>query len=130
MEDLLAFYLVSRLSSIEEAFINPTLIASGQPRFKPDLVLCRHSKIGAMLDVKLDLGWKRDKFGSTLRETDERMEKLHGQECSFLVKDASERKRERLRVSQSAKYFFVVLSDQNITSALCGSFEKCASALH
>jgi hypothetical protein len=39
MEDLIAVYLVKRLPSIDRVFINQTLIAPGQPRFKPDLVI-------------------------------------------------------------------------------------------
>ncbi len=129
VEDLLAFYLASRLPSLDQVFINQALIMAGQPRFKPDLVLCRRSQIGALLDVKIDLGWKRDQFESTLRDTDARMKQLRGKVCSFLVKDGAESERMRLPVFRSAKYFFVVLSDRNITSALCGSFEKCALAL-
>jgi hypothetical protein len=130
VEDLLAFYLASRLPSLDEVFINQPMTVAGQPRFKPDLVFCRDKQIGALLDVKIDLGWKRKEFESMLQDTDAHIQALRGQMCSFRVKDGSRIGGMNLPVSQSAKYFFVILSDCNITPALCSRFEKCALALN
>lgn len=128
-EDLLAFYLASSILSIDPIFINQPVTIQAQPRFKPDLAICRGSQICALLDVKMDLGYKRDSFDSTLRQADDRIVQLRGQVCGFWARIAGRRERIEYRVSQHAKYLYVVVSDLNVSPGRFDEFVSCASSL-
>jgi hypothetical protein len=128
-EDLLAYYLAMRVPSIDRIFINQPLMRPGHPRLKPDLVICARSQIRALIDVKMDLGYKRDKFASTLATTDAQMEQIRGQAFSLLRKGQDTRERVSLPLAASAKYLFAIVSDQNINAQLMNTFEVIASCL-
>jgi hypothetical protein len=102
-EDLLAYYLVSRLPSIGRVFINQPLIRRGHPRLKPDLVICRRSESCALVDVKMDRGDKRDGFASTLCETDARMAQLRGAVLELWTGGRTARRRVELRLAPHAR---------------------------
>ena len=129
MEDLLAYYLVTRIPLIEKIFINQPLTVKDQPRFKPDLVICQRSQICALVDVKIDLGYKRDQFPSTMRQADMRIAQLRGLHCSYLVKNGSKAERNSLPVAENARYLFAIISNQNVSPKLFGGFEEVAASL-
>jgi hypothetical protein len=124
-EDLLAFYLVSQVPSIERIFINQPLTTKTGQRIKPDLVICRRSQISAFLDVKMDLGYKRDNFDTTLLQIDARMAGLRGQVFSIRA-DGRDPEPIALSLGQNAKYSLVIISDRNVSPAVFKRFEECA----
>lgn len=134
-EDLLAYYLAMRVPSIEHIFINQPLTRRGHPRLKPDLVICARSQIRALIDVKMDLGYKREKFAATLTSTDAQMEQFRGQTFSLLIKGQvlikgqDTRERVALPLAPSAKYLFAIVSEQNIKAELMKTIEVVASSL-
>jgi hypothetical protein len=129
VEDLLAYYLVLRVPAIDRVFINQLLMRRGHPRLKPDLVICRQSQICALVDVKMDLGYKRDTFDSMLRQADAGMAGLRGQVVSLQVKDGIKRTRLELPLAHGAKYLFAVVSALNVKPSLFKEFEERAASL-
>jgi hypothetical protein len=128
-EDLLAFYLVSQIPSIERIFINQPLTPKAGRGIKPDLVICQRSQISDFLDVKMDLGYKRDKFESTLDEKNVRLSELHGQVFSISADNRRGRERITLPLAQNARYHFVIISDRNVSPDIFRRFEERASRL-
>src|SRR5262249_50821643 len=76
-----------------------------------------------------DLGYKRDRFGLTLKQTDIRMPQLRGQTIRLRARNGHERERVTLSVAKDAVYMFVVVSALNITTAKLQVIEKTASSL-
>jgi hypothetical protein len=128
-EDLLAYYLVTRMPSIERILINQPLTTKIHPRIKPDLVICQGSQISAFVDVKMDLGYKRDKFDSTLRQADARMTQLRGQVLNAWADNGRKRERTAFSLARNARYLFVIVSDRGVRPDVFRSFEECALSL-
>ncbi|HLE22008.1 MAG TPA: hypothetical protein VJB88_12905, partial [Vicinamibacteria bacterium] len=130
--DLLAYYLVTRVPSIDRIFINqPMTIGrkSVRERLKPDLVICKPSEVCALVDVKMDLGYQRDDFGPSLRKKNRLMTRLRGQKFRLLARKGNGRDPITLRLSPRAKYLSVVISDRNIAPAHFNEIEKSAASL-
>lgn len=128
-EDLLAYYLVTRIPSIERILINQPMTTMTHDRIKPDLAICRGTEICALADVKMDLGFKRDRFGTTLLNCDALIATLRGQSVDMMERSETKKKRVKLSISPRAKYLFVVVSPLNITDQLYQEFKKVASTL-
>ena len=128
-EDLLAYYLVSQIPSIDRIFINQPLTTNTGRRIKPDLVICRRSQITDFLDVKIDLGYKRKTFEVTLLQTDKRMGELRGQTFDISAHNGTNRERSAFSLAHNARYHFVIISDRNVSQAIFRGFEKRASSL-
>lgn len=127
-EDLLAYYLVTRMPEIDEILINQPLRTLGQS-IKPDLVICRHSQIYAFVDVKMDLGYKRDSFDDTLRQKDVGMAQMRNAVFTYKPKSEGKRAQITLPLAQNAKYLFVIVSSQNVSPSRFSVFEKSAPSL-
>jgi len=131
-EDRFAYYLIGRLRSADHIFINQTLTSVSwgrEERLKPDLVICRGDEIRMLIDLKMDLGYKRFEFSDSMREVDKRVGKLRGQKFSLWEKIGDGRDRHEKTLSKNAKYLFVVISDQNINANQFKDVETSASKL-
>jgi len=64
-EDLFARYLIDRLPNDVVIYVNQTITTvnnNGRIRIKPDLIVTRGQSITAILDLKMDLGYRRNEF--------------------------------------------------------------------
>lgn len=129
-EDLFAYYLIGRLKNVDHIFINQTItsVSNGmRKRIKPDLVICRGEEIRVLVDLKMDLGYKRTEFSDSMKKVDKLIPKLRGQQFSLWKKVGEGRERLERIFSKRAKYVFVVVSDQNINKKQFTEIEKAAS---
>lgn len=131
-EDRLAQYLVTTVPSIEHIYINQTLtsISKGtDARIKPDLVICVDGKIRLLIDLKMDLGYNRNGFPDAIRKADTIAAAFQGQAVSMWQKVGHKRERLEKTFSDTVKYVFFVVSDQNIDKNLFAAAELVASQL-
>ena len=129
-EDLFAYYLIGRLKNVDHIFINQTItsVSNGmRKRIKPDLVICHGEEIRVLVDLKMDLGYKRTEFSDSMKKVDKLIPKLRGQQFSLWKKVGEGRERLERIFSKRAKYVFVVVSDQNINKKQFTEIEKAAS---
>lgn len=69
-EDRFAYYLIDRLKNVDHIFINQTITSvlhGAKERIKPDLVICHGEEIRALIDLKMDLGYKRTEFSESMK---------------------------------------------------------------
>lgn len=117
-EDLFARHLIDLLPPDTKLFINQTITTGTREtriRVKPDIVVVRNSQIKAILDLKMDLGRQRSEFPKFWDERDKLIPQMRGKEFSLFQKTRSRKQRLSFRFSSSAKLFFVIISDQNIS---------------
>lgn len=115
-EDRLAHFLISRHPSIERIYINQKLHrVDGNGFYKPDLVICRGGEVNLLIDLKMDLGYKRNTFRAFMRHLDRRAFRLQGRFVRIDEQDGDKRTKERqCRVAKRAKYVVVAISNRNI----------------
>jgi hypothetical protein len=116
-EDLFAKYLIEFLPADIKLFINQTITTGSKEarlRVKPDIIVVRHNKIKTILDLKMDLGYKRNEFPKYWDERDALIPKMRRRLFSFFQKRGSDKSPQFLEFSEKAKLFFVIISDQNI----------------
>ena len=131
-EDMLAYYLIDRIKGVDHIFINQTLtsVLNGrEERRKPNLVICRGDEIRMLIDLKMDLGYKRDEFRDSINGVDTLVEKLRGQEFRLQKKVDHGVVPLIKTLSKNAKYVFVVISNQNIGGEKFRRIEELASGL-
>lgn len=117
-EDLLAGYLIECLPSDTIIFINQTItsVTEGARQYiKLDLVVLRGETITAVLDLKMDLGYKRDTFPSFWRDRDRRVRLLRGQRVTMMVGEEASLQSREYTFGAKARFFFVLVSDRNIS---------------
>lgn len=133
IEDLVAFYLVQNIPSIDQIFINQNIpISSGNKRKKtqPDLMIVSNDQVCALVDLKMDLGYQREGITNTFLIAEEDMEAIRGKKIAFRNgKQAANREECELSVSKDANYFFLVVSDQNIAKGRYVTVESEARKL-
>jgi hypothetical protein len=121
-EDLFACYLIGCLPRETMIFINQTITTgTGEERLriKPDLIITQNRIITAILDLKMDLGYKRNEFPDYWRQRDDLILSLRGKEFSLFIKSGAYRKKRAvLNFASDAKLLFVLVSDQNINPKL------------
>jgi hypothetical protein len=117
-EDLFARYLIDKLSPDNVIYINQTITPLDSDLLKcikPDLVIINGGFITAILDLKMDLGYKRNEFADFWRERDEWIQLMRNQKASLLIDTGGGSKRQELVFSPDARLFFVLVSDRNIS---------------
>jgi hypothetical protein len=130
VEDLLARYLVDEVSQIDRIRINQPMSISVHDRrtaIKPDLVVIRNDAVRALVDVKMDLGYKREEILNTFSKASARTLAMRGQWTTFWDgRSSSGGVQRRLRCATAAVYVFVVVSDQNIKRDAYSKIEAAA----
>lgn len=117
-EDLLAGYLIERLPPDAVIYINQTITSVGDGArqcIKPDLVVVRGGIVTAVLDLKTDLGYKRDTFPSFWHDREERVRLLRGQTITMMVGQEAKLQSREYTFGAQARFFFVLVSDRNIS---------------
>lgn len=130
VEDLMALKAAEWLRSRDQDFIDQWLARMKHLRVKPDLVITRNENIRALIDLKMDLGYKRDKILDTLEEANGHIEQLRSRKVSLWRKRHCSRSVGHfLEFSSTVKYMFVVISDQNISPKKFAAVEAKAAML-
>ena len=132
-EDRFAYYLIDRLKSMDHIFINQpiTSVLNGEKeRIKPDLAICHGEEIRVLIDLKMDIGYKRTEFLDSMKKVDKLISEIRGQKFSLWKKVGEGRERLERTLSKNAKYVFVVISDQNINKKQFTEIEKSGSKLN
>lgn len=121
IEDLFARYLIACLPSKTKIFINQTIttgMGTERQRIKPDLIITRDGIITAILDLKMDLGYKRIEFLDYWKQRDKQILSLRGNEFSLFVKSGKYKTKTVLQFARDAKLLFVLVTDKNINPNL------------
>ena len=121
IEDLFANYLINNLPKGIVIYINQIITTgsgASRQRLKPDLVITKDESILSILDLKMDLGYKRGGFADYWRERDAQVPRLHKQEFGLFEKLGSSKTRKFFRFSEHAKLFYIIISNQNIREEL------------
>lgn len=91
MEDRLAYYLVKRLPRIQKIYINQPL-SFASTHIKPDLVILRRGQVRLFIDLKMDLGYKREEFDRSLSRASRHVRAMRRKgSVHFWESDKSER---------------------------------------
>ena len=117
IEDLFAKYLIDNLSQDIAIYINQIITTGSgalRQRLKPDLVITKDDSILSILDLKMDLRYKRNSFANYWKDRDAQIPLLHKKEFSLFEKVSSSKTRRLLKFSENTKLFYVIISDQNI----------------
>ena len=134
IEDLLAFYLVDNLPLIDDIRINQPMsiiVKKRRKTIKPDLVVIRDGAIRVLVDVKMDLGYKRDGIASTFSKASGHIKAMRGQTAKYWDSKRSAGGVQRpVMVCPDAAYIFVVVSYQNISKIAYSKVEAAAHRVH
>lgn len=113
-EDLLAIYLVKNDKTIDAVYIDQTIhIKDVVKAFIPDIVIVRGNTITTFLDLKMDLGYKRDGLIDLCSKDQALLKRVRGKTCSLI--DGSTKQKHELTISKKAIYDIVVISGKNIS---------------
>ncbi len=117
-EDLLAFFLSVNLIGDYDFFVDQQITLEGESNsIRPDVILCKDKKIDNIIDVKTDLGWKRDKFGDFCIELNEKVQERKSKKVSVrLLKETGlESEKTEIETTKNLSYHIVIISDRNIS---------------
>lgn len=113
VEDLFASYLILSDKEIDKILVDqPVFVEGFKSTFYPDITIIRSGAITAFIDLKMDLGWKRDGLKELCEKDKELIKTIRTRACAF--KDGSTKERGSYEISESAVYDIVIISDQNI----------------
>ena len=113
-EDLFASYLILNDPTIDLVYVDQPITVPGRLKsFAPDIVIVRNNIITAFLDLKMDLGYKRDGLIALCKKDQELLLLIRGHECA--IKDGVTKERKIFSISPSAIYDLVIISGRNIS---------------
>lgn len=116
-EDLFASYLIASDSSVDLILVDqPVHIPELKVKFYPDITVIRKGKITAFLDLKMDLGWKRDGLIDLCLKDQKLIRSIRNLECSY--KDGLTKDRMSYPIADTAVYDIVIISGENISKSL------------
>ena len=116
-EDLVAEYIFDLLDSSFEIWIDPQLTIptlrnlSGRKALliRPDICIVTHSKIIGLIDVKMDLGYRRKEFISQVRERIKQLKKIKNKKAKCKLNPNKE-----IYFSKNLRWNYIVISQGNI----------------
>lgn len=112
-EDLFAKFLSKNLRGNFEFLVDQPL-SLGKKTIYPDIVIInRKEKIVSLVDLKMDLGWKRKNFVHFCQERNDLMYKLKNSTVSY--KNRLLQDRRNLKTSHRIFYQVVIVSSRNIS---------------
>ena len=114
-EDLLADFLVKNDKKIEKIYVDQpiTILDRGKKwNIYPDLLIIKKGKITAFMDLKMDLGFARNKLYSICLQHNKNLLRMRGNRIS--LKDGLTKEYIEYRVSSKATYDVVIISSRNI----------------
>lgn len=120
VEDLLATQVAEAFPSIEHIYVNQMLTSTAgrlDGRMKPDLVICKGPEIRLLIDLKMDVGYKRQDFVVSAALRADEIRNLRGKKVSLWKKSHDSRTRMEYLVHPETIYAYVVMTDDNISTA-------------
>lgn len=119
-EDLFACYFGRAFSNqVDKVLVNQNLIFK-DPKLrnrKPDITLLKDGEARVFMDLKMDLGFKRDQFGDAFRDTAEWVKQAREAKAfHYFAKNTGEAKISG-SVAQNAVWLYIVISDSNLGKA-------------
>lgn len=115
-EDLFASFLLRNDPAIDMIYVDqPMRFESVAKQIYPDIVIVKDGVITAFVDIKMDLGWKRDGLYDLCKKHQEIILRVKGVEAH--LKDGRTKKSISLRTSQNVSYNVVIVSRTNIGAA-------------
>lgn len=115
VEDLFAYYLLINNPSIDQILVDQHIKVAGQKVFYPDISVVRNGVITAFFDLKMDLGFMRDKLSKLCEDDANFLKNIQGKQCTF--NDGKNKDSSELTISENAIYDIVVISNQNISES-------------
>jgi hypothetical protein len=110
-EDLLALVLMNNLSKKFTYKVDQPITVGNQTIY-PDITIMKKNEVINFVDLKLDIGWKRNDFSHFLEEIDERTKKYQG--MSARMKNGKTKEIETIKISETCKNHIVIISGTNI----------------
>ena len=92
VEDLTAAFLSTNLHGEYEFLTDQSMRVEGVRRFVPDVVIMKQNVIHDIIDVKMDLGRRRDDFYTEGGKWEDILQQINGKDCSFIDGVTKERK--------------------------------------
>ena len=132
VEDIFATEVANSFPSIEHIYVNQTLTSTlGRidGRMKPDLVICKGSTIHLLIDLKMDVGYKRQDFVVAAALRAEEVRSLRGKTVSLWKKMDNSRKRLEYTIDQNTLYAYVVVTDDNLSGSDYNDIKSCIGKL-
>ncbi len=137
-EDLLAYFLAEKIEGINKIRINqpltlPTTDPAKKRTIKPDLVFITKTegkeRIKLLLDLKMDLGYKRKKICTDIERAHMLCEEIRSKAARYRP-EKQETKKTQIAIDFDSKleYGFVVISDQNISKDDLNNAHKRSNA--
>jgi hypothetical protein len=111
-EDLLAFFIAENLNRNYKYFIDQPL-TTRRIKIYPDILILNRMKCHNLIDVKMDLGWNRNRFISFCNKKSKLLQKLSNQPGKF--KTNHEENEFRFHFGKYVGYHIVIISNKNIT---------------
>jgi hypothetical protein len=112
-EDLLASYLIYADKEIDLIYIDqPVHVHDTVKSFIPDIVIVRNDIITAFLDLKMDLGYKREGLIDLCEKDSNLLKLVRNKSCT--LNDGQTKIKRTFTISKSAIYDIVVISNKNI----------------
>jgi hypothetical protein len=116
VEDLFALYLTDHIDCDLIYIDQPLSIEGHKVQIYPDIAIVKKSKITAMCDIKMDLGWKRNELYDFCKRHAALLAKVRGKKCK--IRDGQTKEDLFYRISTTASLNIVIISDQNISSKI------------
>jgi hypothetical protein len=116
-EDLFADFLVSNDKKIQAIYVDQSIyLKSAKKSIYPDITIVRDGIITAFLDLKMDLGWKRNGLVDLCKNHALTIDYAQGTTCS--IKDGQTKELHELRISKDVSYGIVIISRRNSGATL------------
>ena len=132
VEDIFATQVANAFPSIEHIYVNQTLTSTSgrlDGRMKPDLVICKGSSVRLLIDLKMDVGYKRQDFVVAAALRSDEVRSLRGKTVSLWKKLDDTRRRLEYEVDQSTLYAYVVVTDANVKASDYEAIKSCVGKL-
>jgi hypothetical protein len=132
VEDIFATEVANAFPSIDHIYVNQTLTSTAgriDGRMKPDLVVCQGSSVRLLIDLKMDVGYKRQDFVVAAALRADEVRNLRGKTVSLWKKVDDSRKRLEYMVDPATIYAYVVVTDDNVSAFDYANIKQCVSEL-
>lgn len=111
-EDLFAYYLIKNDSAIENIFVDQSIyFADAKKSIYPDITVVKNGIVTAFIDLKMDMGWKRNELLNLCKKHGQTVTYAKGGRCR--LKDGQTKEAKELKVSKSVSYSIVIISRRN-----------------
>jgi hypothetical protein len=113
-EDLVAVFIAFNLKEDLEIYVDqPITVIGHKKRSYPDISIFKENKLTNIIDVKLDLGWIRDKLSEICEKNSISIKAIRNKEGK--LKDGITGETKTISITEGCKYHILIVSGCNIT---------------